>query len=85
VNALQQPGEVDVFPAASGMLPANVDDPRFSDNDPQRGERARWTARSALVSDLTDGMGVTQEDARFLFWDFVREFLSAVGSGLLPR
>jgi hypothetical protein len=87
MNALlqQPPADDGLSPAAGGMLPANVDDPRFAETEAQQGEPARWTARSAFVADLTDGMDASSGDAPVLFWDIVREFLAAVGSALLPR
>jgi hypothetical protein len=46
----------------TGILPANIDDPRFA--EPTRSDRhAEWTAGSAVVADLTEPVDETR---RFL-------------------
>jgi len=38
-----------------GVLPANTDDPRFTDDhDPRAAPPSAWTAGSALAADLTE-------------------------------
>jgi hypothetical protein len=67
----------------SKILPSNVDDPRFSQDSPSDGRQpAEWTARDALVADLTEPIDTASSIAtsRFGVAIFLEAAVELVGS-----
>ena len=80
-----EPTDTDRSSPQAGILPANIDDPRFADHT--RSDRhAEWTTASALAADLTEPVNETRtlltspEGVLALVESGVQAVLEALGS-----